>query len=200
MNPSRLLLALPVLLAACDAIPEDSKFVQGRYLGHHGAPCPSWVTSTVSGRVYCSSPHRPYDTTPAYVAARPVVNDSAFVGFDTKSPEDQKALLVAEGEKVYANNCVACHQALGTGMAGNFPPLANDPLVTTGTPEEHVAIILKGLSGKEIGGVVYPGAMASFATLTDNQVAAVATYERSSWGNAASVILPAQVAAVRAAR
>ncbi|GDX80490.1 hypothetical protein LBMAG42_23010 [Deltaproteobacteria bacterium] len=197
MNAHRALLSLAVLLTACDAIPEDTKFVQARYQGYYSQPCPAWLKSPVSGRMYCSSPHKRYDTTPAYVAAKPVVNEDAFAGFEAKTADEQKALLIAEGEKVYTNNCVACHQANGTGSGTSFPPLVASPAVTDAAAETQVATILKGLSGKEIGGVMYTGAMTPFGGLSDSQIASVATYERNSWGNDAGVVLPALVADVR---
>lgn len=197
MNATRALLPLTVLLAACDAIPEDTKFIQDRYQGYYSQSCPVWLKSPVSGRMYCSSPHKRYDTTPAYVAAKPVVDDNAFAGFEAKTADEQKALLIAEGEKVYTNNCVACHQANGTGSGTSFPPLAANPAVMDTAPESQVGTILKGLSGKEIGGVMYTGAMTPFGGLSDNQIASVATYERNSWGNDAGVVLPTLVAEVR---
>jgi mono/diheme cytochrome c family protein len=198
MNVLRPLLPLSLLgLFACEAVPEDSTFGQDRYQGHYAPDCPSWVKSPVSGRMYCSSPSKGYDTSPAYAAAKPVVNDSAYEGFDSKSPDEKKALLIAQGEKVYANNCAACHQAGGTGSGTSFPPLSGDPVVNGGPVDEQIHTVLHGLSGKVINGVAYTGAMTPFATLTDNQIAAVITYERNSWGNDGGVVEPAQVKAAR---
>ena len=186
-----------LVLAACEAIPEDSVFVQDRYQGHYAPDCPSWVTSPVSGRPYCSSPSKGYDTSPAYAAAKPVANDTAFDGFDAKSPEDKKALLIAQGEKVYTNNCAACHQVDGKGSGTSFPPLMADPVVNGGPVAEQIQTVLHGLSGKVINGVPYTGAMTPVSNLTDNQIAAVITYERNSWGNDGGVVEPAQVKAGR---
>ena len=50
-------------------------------------------------------------------------------------------------------------------------------------PTEHIRAVLHGLSGKVIGGVTYGSAMPAFAEqLTDEEVAAVLTHERTSWG------------------
>jgi len=117
--------------------------------------------------------------------------------------------LKAAGEKVYMQNCAACHQANGAGLAGTFPPLAaghafnapaamtkplqergffKDGKIVEGSPKEHMDIVLHGVPGT---------AMASWAHLTDEQIAAVITYERSSWGNHGGEVQPSEVAAAR---
>jgi mono/diheme cytochrome c family protein len=199
MKATPLLLLLPVFVAACEAVPEDKQAVVDRYLGHFTGKCNSWVTSPVSGHTYCSSPPLPFSTDAAYAAAMPTkADESAFAGFETKSADEKKTLLVGEGEKVFKANCVACHQAGGTGLPPSFPPLVNDPVVNGGAVEDHIKTVLGGLSGKTINGVAYTGAMTPFAgSLTDNQIAAVITYERNSWGNNGGVVEPAQVAALR---
>lgn len=96
-----------------------------------------------------------------------------------------KEELVAAGEKVYAANCAACHQPTGVGIPPNFPSLVASK-VANGPAEAHISQILKG-----------KGMMAPFANLTDDDIAAVSTYERVSWGNTGSVVQAADVAALR---
>ncbi len=106
----------------------------------------------------------------------------------------------ALGEQVFGNYCSACHQLTGEGVPGVFPALRADPVVTADDPEQHIRVILEGMSGIPIDGVVYAAAMPPLgAQLTDEQIAAVANHERSSWGNAAPTVTPDAVAAVRAA-
>jgi mono/diheme cytochrome c family protein len=201
MMATRHALLLPfLLLAACDKPPEeDSSEIRARYKGRYTGPCNSWVTSPNTQQVYCASPALTFSTEAAYAAAAPKkADDSAYVGFDTKTPDEKLALLKAEGEKVYQAQCSACHGAAGAGVAGSFPPLAADPVANGGSTEEHITIVLKGLSGKTINGVAYTAAMTPFAgVLTDNQIAAVITHERTSWGNNGGMVEPAQVAAIR---
>lgn len=105
----------------------------------------------------------------------------------------------ARGAQVYSANCSACHQAAGTGLPGTFPPLAGDPVVTAEDPTRHIAIVLFGASGSEIGGVRYSSPMPAWgATLSDDDIAAVINHERSSWGNRAPLVTAADVAAIRA--
>jgi cytochrome c oxidase subunit II len=94
--------------------------------------------------------------------------------------------LVAQGEKVYAANCVACHQANGRGTPPAFPPLAGSKTVN-GPKEGHMDIVLNGKAGT---------AMQPFGKqLSDTDIAALISYERSSWGNKAGIVQPAEVRA-----
>jgi cytochrome c oxidase subunit 2 len=96
--------------------------------------------------------------------------------------------LKARGEKVYAANCVACHQATGKGTPPAFPPLDGSKVVG-GPKEGHIDIVLNGRPNT---------AMAAFGKqLNDTDVAAVITYERNSWSNKAGMVQPAEVKARR---
>ena len=100
--------------------------------------------------------------------------------------------LIARGEKVYAANCVACHQGSGKGVVGAFPALDGSKIVL-GPIAEHIDILLKGKQGT---------AMAAFGgQLNDVEIAAVITYSRASWTNAGKgqdpVVSPADVKAKR---
>lgn len=103
-----------------------------------------------------------------------------------------------DGATLYSNHCAACHQANGQGLAGVFPPLANDPAVMADDPTQHIATVLHGAQGRVIDGVTYPAPMPAFADqLTDSQIAAIIAHERSSWGNQAPTVTAKDVAAVR---
>lgn len=105
----------------------------------------------------------------------------------------------SEGAELYVTHCAACHQADGEGVAGTFPPLRGDPVVNDADPTRHIEVVLRGMRGKEIGGVEYPVAMPPFADLlSDAQVAALVNHERGSWGNRGSPVTVEQVAQVRA--
>ncbi len=84
-----------------------------------------------------------------------------------------------QGATVYLNVCSQCHQAEGQGIANAIPPLSgNDAAAATG-PENVISAVLGGLPGQ--GDY---GPMPAFAdALTDQQVADVANYVRTAWGN-----------------
>jgi cytochrome c oxidase subunit 2 len=108
---------------------------------------------------------------------------------DDPNKEWVLADLAARGEKVYAANCVACHQANGKGVAGAFPALDGSKVVL-GNRDDQIAILLNGKAGT---------AMASFKGLSDTELAAVITYSRNAWGNKAEDNL-VQPQALKAAR
>ena len=99
-----------------------------------------------------------------------------------------EADLKARGEKVYAANCVACHQATGKGAPPAFPPLDGAKIVN-GPKDNQIAILLNGRTGS---------AMASFKQLSDVELAAVMAYTRTTWGNKGEVPAVADVKAARA--
>lgn len=96
--------------------------------------------------------------------------------------------LKAHGEKVYAANCVACHQATGAGAPPAFPPLVGSALVT-GAKGGAIDRVLNGKAGT---------AMAPFKHLPDADIAGVLTYVRNNWANkTGDMVTPAEVKAAR---
>lgn len=104
------------------------------------------------------------------------------------------------GAALYAEKCGICHGANGEGISGSMPPLALNPHVTTSDPSATIVEILEGmpLTDITVGGVHYGGGMPAWGNwLSNAEVAAIATYVRSSWGNHASAVTEAQVARLR---
>jgi cytochrome c oxidase subunit 2 len=145
-------------------------------------------------------------------AAAPAAAPAPAAGNAAPAGKMSLADLKAAGEKVYTANCAACHQANGEGLAGTFPPIAagkpfnapaaltkhlqergffKDGKIVEGPVKEHLDIVLHGVPGT---------AMASWAHLSDEQVAGVITFERNSWGNHGGEVQPADVAAARKAK
>jgi len=99
------------------------------------------------------------------------------------------AELKARGEKIYAANCVACHQASGQGVKGAFPAL-DGSLLVNGPKGRPIEMVLNGKQGT---------AMAPFGKqLSDTDIAAVITFARNNWGNkAGDVIQPGEIRSAR---
>lgn len=89
---------------------------------------------------------------------------------------------MSDGKKVYAN-CVACHQATGLGVTGQFPPLVGSEWVDGGTTR-LAAILLHGINGPfTVAGRSYSQLMPAWNTLGDEQIAQVITYIRREFGS-----------------
>jgi cytochrome c oxidase subunit 2 len=96
--------------------------------------------------------------------------------------------MKARGEKIYAANCVACHQANGKGVPGAFPALDGSAVVN-GPKANQINLILNGKN-----------AMPAWkSVLSDTDIAAVITYTRNNWSNKAqeNIVQPAEVVAAR---
>ncbi len=104
----------------------------------------------------------------------------------------------SDGAVVYLANCSSCHQTNGQGVPGAFPPLAGNPVVT-GNPTAVIAIVKNGLEGRVVvNGEAYSGIMPHWnGLISDEQIAAVITYIRSSWKNHAPGVSAADVASVK---
>ncbi|MEM1026490.1 MAG: cytochrome c [Planctomycetota bacterium] len=118
-------------------------------------------------------------------------------GCDHPPPPEQMAL----GKQVYrqAGSCVTCHQSVGQGMSELYPPLRKNPSVVHDDPERLIKIVTHGLAGPmEVNGQDFGGIMAGLGhQLTPEEIAAVLTYIRNSWGNQASAVTVDQVVSVQ---
>lgn len=99
--------------------------------------------------------------------------------------QPSEAAIKAKGEKAYMTHCAACHQANGSGLPPTFPTLV-DSAFLLGDIKPVITQVLKGKN-----------AMPPLAYLSDTDIAAALTHARQSWGNDASAVKPADVAAAR---
>jgi mono/diheme cytochrome c family protein len=102
-----------------------------------------------------------------------------------------------QGAKLYLQYCAGCHQAGGRGMPNVFPPLAGNGAVLAPDPADVLKVVLLGVppQGKYVPMPPFAG------VLNDEQIAQIANYVRSSWGNQASAgVTPAMVARLRPPR
>jgi mono/diheme cytochrome c family protein len=107
------------------------------------------------------------------------------------------AAQMAAGKAIYNQYCQACHMADGAGVAGINPPLAKSDWVN-GEKERIIKIVLNGQQGPiEVNGQTYNGVMVAHNFLKDDQIAAVLTYVRGSFGNTSGPVTAEEVAALR---
>jgi mono/diheme cytochrome c family protein len=113
---------------------------------------------------------------------------------ETATPIPIKPAELASGEALYAANCAQCHRPDGSGVPHAIPNLAGNAAVMASLPNSVIAPMINGLEG---GGSY--GAMPSFAgALSNGEMAAIANYARTAWGNAGSAnATPALVASLR---
>ena len=102
------------------------------------------------------------------------------------APAAPPAATMARGGKVYEQQCAQCHGDAGQGQAGAFPALAGNRAVLLADPTNVVRVVLQGGYLPATAGNPRPHGMPPFQQLLgDEEVAAVATFVRNSWGNRA---------------
>jgi mono/diheme cytochrome c family protein/glucose/arabinose dehydrogenase len=144
-----------------------------------------------------------HETALAHLNGKSVVEKKEeILTTDLKGAERE---LFVKGKAIYNREgfCVTCHQPDGGGLsASGFPPLAGTKWVT-GNDERLIKLVLKGMQGNiKVLGRDYGGQvpMTPFGgMLKDDEMAAVLTYVRNSFGNKASAIAPEKVKVVREA-
>lgn len=93
--------------------------------------------------------------------------------------------IIAQGEKLYhgPGGCVACHQKNGEGLEGMIPPLKNSDWVK-GDKKRLISLCINGLEGAiRVNGKIYKNVMPPQVQFDDEQLAAILTFIRQSWGN-----------------
>jgi cbb3-type cytochrome c oxidase subunit III len=102
------------------------------------------------------------------------------------------------GAAIFADSCSACHEGDGKGVARMFPPLVHNANVQSADPTSIIRVILEGARTVPTDARPTPSSMPAFGwKLGDDEVAAVATYVRNSWGNAAAAVTADQVKSLR---
>ncbi len=101
--------------------------------------------------------------------------------------------LLKVGEDVYTTYCLQCHLKEGQGVKGTMPPLAKSDWVQ-GEKDRLIRVVYQGLNGEiEVNGTKFNGVMPGFPQLSNEEISAVLTYIRNSFGNESEKILPHEV-------
>jgi alcohol dehydrogenase (quinone), cytochrome c subunit len=130
------------------------------------------------------------------------ITSSSVAGAFAYDGSSDRALRAGDatqrGAMTYLDNCAACHRPDGRGYEGVFPPLAGNPAVEASNPTSVVSIVLGGSSTPRTSQTPAQFAMPAFGwRLSDEEVADVVTFVRSSWGNRADAIDQAEVNRLR---
>ena len=166
-------------------------------------PAESWFTGEILevAKRIAASPNRP--ALDALMAAAPDAWKSrlAPVIASAGTPAPPAVELpehLVEGRNHYMKACIECHQADGNGVPGTFPPLAGSEWVA-GDPKTLLRILLGGLYGPiQVKGVDYNSVMPGHSHVSDEEIAAIASYVR--FAHAGKTEDPIPAAAVKALR
>ena len=110
------------------------------------------------------------------------------------------ATVVARGQTVYASRCAECHRPDGMGMPSAYPPLAGNASIQMDVSVNPLRMVLNGGYPPQTAENPRPFGMPPFAQiLSDDDIAAVVTYIRVSWGNHGSLVTPREANAMRLA-
>jgi len=123
------------------------------------------------------------------------------VGTDTAAVAAAAAPTVMQiGGKLYEQHCAQCHGADGRGRVPAWPPLVGNLSVVAASPDNAIHMVLSGGFAPSTAGNPQPHGMPPFAqSMGDQDVAAVVSYIRQSWGNQASSVSLPEVRRVREA-
>jgi mono/diheme cytochrome c family protein len=128
-----------------------------------------------------------------YLKDQPMPNTAKAAG-------DPDAGVMKSGGAIYAVQCAACHAPDGSGVDGLFPMLKGSAVVQSNDPVSILHVVLRGARSAATDPAPTAAAMPSFGwTLSDSDVAAVATYVRNAWGNRAPPVDAATVGKTRRA-
>ena len=130
------------------------------------------------------------DAIATYVTDRP-----ASPAIQVKAPDPA---VMRQGEAIFVDSCSACHRMDGRGTPRFFPPLAGDANLHQRDPATSLRFILAGVRTTPTANAPTPLSMPAYAwKLSDDQLAAVATYVRNAWGNAAPAVSAHDIAKLR---
>lgn len=127
-----------------------------------------------------------------WVSEQPKVEDKYAVpeGMPLEKPKKTREELMKLGKEKYETICAACHKVDGKGIPPLYPALKNSSVAVGYPISRHINLVLNGVTGSAM--------QAYKEQLSDEELAAVVTYERNAWGNNTNdLIQPEDVAKVR---
>ncbi|GAA4163676.1 c-type cytochrome [Shinella granuli] len=121
-----------------------------------------------------------------------------LTGEERAAPRKPADAVMTAGAAIYLDNCTACHVSDGSGVPRFFPPLAGSGKVNNPDPTTVIRVLLEGARAVPTKTHPSPLTMPAFGwKLDDDEIAAVATYVRSSWGNSGGAVEADEVRKLR---
>ena len=132
------------------------------------------------------------------LSAAPERGRASFVASDSTIGSIMAGSERSPGARIYLDSCAACHRLSGSGENSTFPTLAGNPSVLNSDPSSLIGVILEGARAPSTAAAPSGLAMPGFGwRYNDADIAALATFIRSSWGNNAPPVAVAKVAEIR---
>ena len=126
------------------------------------------------------------------------VQDEAAAASGSAMPERELARMMKHGALIYERHCVDCHKANGEGVPRAYPALAGNTSILADVAVNPVRMVYSGGFPPSTQDNPRPYGMPPFyQDLSDDDVAAVVTYIRRSWGNNARPVSQAETARLR---
>jgi mono/diheme cytochrome c family protein len=123
---------------------------------------------------------------------------ASFHADDSTLSSIMAGTVQGRGAEMYLDSCSACHRMNGKGASGVFPSLVDNPMVTQANADSLIGVILMGARLPSTASAPSPLAMPPFGwRYSDDDIAQLATFVRSSWGNKGPAVTANEVAAVR---
>jgi mono/diheme cytochrome c family protein len=134
-----------------------------------------------------------------YLKTLPAKNESPPPNAPRGSTQVSASVL-SRGHAIYRERCASCHLDSGVGQPPGYPPLAQNPSIQMKSAVNPIRIVLNGGYPPQTARNPRPYGMPPFAqVLSDEDIAAVVTYIRVSWGNYGDPVTAIQVNALRSA-
>jgi mono/diheme cytochrome c family protein len=161
-----------------------------------GTTVPIWLIVLMFVLLYWGAVY--FDQHGAWFNPRVYRPYQSFAELESFQPKSE-GMDLARGRMLFETICALCHGVDGAGKPGQAPPLAGSEWAQ-GNPERMLRIPLYGLAGPvSVKGQDWNLSMPAMgAALSPEDLAAVVSYIRSSWGNKASAVTAEQVSAIKA--
>lgn len=207
--PTYLRDVLPILMGKCSRCHSSQSQFMLNWLDYRTAAADRWeikrrIWDSWKGSYFkqpmptVNSPESEAITDEERTTIRNWVESGALCGVaPVVHPAQSKAERVAQGKRLFATICAACHQPTGQGIPGRFPPLAGSDFLNS---DKHraIGVVVHGLQGEvTVNGRKFNNSMPRFP-LSDDDIANALTYVYNSFGNSGLDVLPREVSAARA--
>jgi len=142
----------------------------------------------------------PKDTQAMAVYLKSLGQGSPLDAASSAIPRPEASLLLSLGKTVYDGQCAKRHGEKGQGRGSDYPPLAGNPSIEMPSSVNAIRMVLIGGYPPGTSGNPTPYGMPPFAqSLSDDEVAAVVSYIRTTWGNRGSAVTSRDANALRSA-